>query len=87
MGFVEAKRRTVENLGTDKEPKIPLPWGPDSYQVTLDLMGKDYWSYGVPNNPRSLKALLDAAFAQGLLKRELKIDEIFEPSTLQLTDQ
>lgn len=87
LAFVEAKRRAVENLGTDKEPKIPLPWGPDSYQVTLDLMGKDYWSYGVPNNPRSLKALLDAAFAQNLLKRELKVEEIFEPSTLQLTDQ
>ena len=87
MGFVEAKRRAVENLGTENEPKIPLPWGPDSYQVTMDLMGKDYWSYGVPNNPRSLKALLDAAFAQGLLKRELKVEEIFEPSTLQLTDQ
>lgn len=87
VAFVEAKRRAVENLGTDQEPKIPLPWGPESYQATLDLMGKDYWSYGVPNNPRSLKALLDAAFAQGLLKRELKVEEIFEPSTLQLTDQ
>jgi 4,5-dihydroxyphthalate decarboxylase len=87
MAFVEAKRRAVENLGTDKEPKIPCPGGPESYQVTLDLMGKQYWSYGVPNNPRSLKALLDAAFAQGLLKRELKVEEIFEPSTLQLTDQ
>lgn len=87
MAFVEAKRRAVENLGTDKEPKIPLPWGPDSYQVTLDLMGKDYWSYGVPNNPRSLKALLDGAFAQGLLKRELQGEDIFAPSTLQLTDR
>lgn len=87
MGFVEAKRRAVENLGTDKEPKIPLPWGLDSYQVTMDLMGKNYWSYGVPNNPRSLKALLDGAMDQGLLKRELKVEEIFEPSTLQLTDQ
>ncbi|MBL0057844.1 MAG: ABC transporter substrate-binding protein [Elusimicrobia bacterium] len=87
MAFAEAKRRAVENLGTDKEPKIPLPWGAESYQTTLDLMGKQYWSYGVPNNPRSLKALLDAAFAQGLLKRELKVDEIFEPSTLQLMDQ
>jgi 4,5-dihydroxyphthalate decarboxylase len=86
MAFVEAKRRAIENLGTDNEPKIPLPWGPDSYQVTLDLMGKDYWSYGVPNNPRSLKALLGAAFAQGLLKRELKVEEIFESSTLQLKD-
>ena len=87
MALAEAKRRAVENLGTDKEPKIPLPWGAESYQTTLDLMGKQYWSYGVPNNPRSLKALLDAAFAQGLLKRELKVDEIFEPSTLQLMDQ
>ena len=84
MGFVQAKRRAVENLGTDKEPKIPLPWGPDSYQVTMDLMGKNYWSYGVPNNPRSLKVLLDAAMDQGLLKRGLKVEEIFEPSTLQL---
>ncbi len=87
MAFVESKRRAVENLGTDNEPKIPLPWGPDSYQLTLDLMGKDYWSYGVPNNPRSLKSLLDAAFAQGLLKRELTVEEIFEPSTLQLVDE
>lgn len=87
MGFVESKRRAVENLGTENEPKIPLPWGPESYQITLDLMGNDYWSYGVPNNPRSLKALLDGAFEQGLLKRELKVDEIFEPSTVQLTDQ
>jgi 4,5-dihydroxyphthalate decarboxylase len=86
VAFVQAKRRAVENLGTDLEPRIPLPWGPDSYQVTMDLMGKDYWSYGVPSNPRSLKALLDAAVAQGLLKRELKVHEIFEPSTLQLTE-
>lgn len=87
IGFVEAKRQAIENLGTEKEPKIPLPWGPDSYQVTLDLMGKNYWSYGVPNNPRSLKALLEGASDQGLLKRPLNVEEIFEPSTLPLMDQ
>lgn len=87
IGFVEAKRQAIENLGTEKEPKIPLPWGPDSYRVTLDLMGKNYWSYGVPNNPRSLKALLEGALDQGLLKRPLNVEEIFDSSTLQLTEQ
>lgn len=87
LAFRDAKQKAVENLGTENEPKIPLPWGPDSYQESLDLMGKNYWSYGVPNNPRSLEALMSSAFEQGLIKKELKVSEIFDSSTLQLTDE
>lgn len=87
IAFSEAKGKAVENLGTENEPKIPLPWGPDSFQETLDLMGKNYWSYGVPDNPKSLKALLTFAFEQGIIQKEMEASEVFDPSTLQLTEK
>lgn len=87
MAFCEAKRKAIDNLETENDPKIPLPWGPESLKETLNLMGKNYWSYGVPNNPKTLTALLNFANKTGLVVKSLKMEDVFDPSTIPLFER
>ena len=50
------------------------------------LMGRNFFPYGVEANRKSLEALFRYSHEQGLASRELKIEEIFEPATLRLTE-
>ena len=46
-------------------------------------MGEDFWSYGVDANRKALAAFLQAHRRQGLSPRELKVEELFHPGTLE----
>lgn len=81
IAFAEAKSRALE------EGSVPLPWGPQYRDETIELMKKDYWSYGIQNNPKTLSALFKYAHAQGLTRKELNPDEVFSLETLQLIDE
>ena len=50
-------------------------------------MGKNYYSYGIGPNRKVLETLFRYSYEQGLAKRELTIEELFETSTLKLTEQ
>ena len=47
-------------------------------------MGEDFWSYGVEANRRELSAVTRYACEQGIIPRQLAIEELFAPSTLSL---
>ena len=49
-------------------------------------MGDNYWSYGIEGNQKSLEALFQYSHEQGLASSQLTIEELFHPSTLELTE-
>ena len=50
-----------------------------SREETEKLFGPDPLPYGITPNRKTLDAFLDDAYAQGLTKRRLTIDEFFAP--------
>ena len=63
-----------------------LPWFGQEFEETRALMGDNYYSYGIKPNSKALKALFRYSHQQGLCKKELTIEELFEPASLGLTE-
>jgi 4,5-dihydroxyphthalate decarboxylase len=62
-----------------------LPWAEAERRRMNALLGENYWSYEVEPNRHVLKTFARYAKEQGLADRELDPDELFAPSTLDLS--
>jgi 4,5-dihydroxyphthalate decarboxylase len=63
-----------------------LPWFGQELEETRALMGENFWPYGIEANRKTLEALFQYSYEQGLASKKLSVDEMFHPSTLQLTE-
>jgi len=63
-----------------------LPWYAQEVESTERLMGKNFFPYGIEPNRKTLETLFRYSFEQGLASRELKVEELFAPSTLDLVE-
>ena len=81
--FVEAQRRTYEDLYMTAALKAMLPWLTSHVEETRALMGDDFWAYGFDSNRASLATFLRYHHEQGLSKRLLEPEELFAPETMQ----
>ncbi|MDD9878038.1 MAG: ABC transporter substrate-binding protein [Magnetovibrio sp.] len=86
--FVEARRLAMDELArtaTASANRLHLPWLAAEWETTRALMGDDYWPYGVAENRRDLEALCRYSSAQYLSGRQLDVEELFDPETLELS--
>ena len=79
--FTEAKNISQEFLGRLSHLRYMLPWLIPDYNLTISVMGQDYWPYGVEANRVTLEAITQYAFEQGLASRKYAIEELFAPTT------
>jgi 4,5-dihydroxyphthalate decarboxylase len=77
--FEEAKRRSLERMVDPNAPFTPLPWGYSFAERARELMGEDFWPYGIEPNRRALETFLDFAHEQGVCERRLEPEELFVP--------
>lgn len=63
-----------------------LPWYGQEMDSTRDLMGDNFWPYGIEKNRKALETLFRYSYEQGLCSRELKIEELFEKSSLSFEE-
>lgn len=63
-----------------------LPWYGQEFNETRDLMGKNFYPYGLKASAASYDAAFRYTFEQGLAKRRVSLEEMFEPSTLDLME-
>lgn len=63
-----------------------LPWYAQELEATEKLMGENFFPYGIEANRQALSALFRYQHEQGLASRQLTIEEVFEPSTLELAE-
>jgi len=66
--------------------KDSLPWFGQEFDETRALMGENYYSYGIKPNRKTLETLFRYSYHQDLCSRELTIEELFEPASLELTE-
>ena len=83
--FLKAKVLCMKELGQIGHLATSLPWSVAEYDRVRKAMGEDFWSYGVPENRHVLERLTSYSFAQGLSARKLSVDEMFVPSTSELS--
>ena len=83
--YLQAKRIADADLAETTALKIGLPWVNAELDSTIEVMGEDFWSYGVAANRKTLVAMARYSYEQGLAVRELTVDEMFAASTLSET--
>jgi len=85
-GFCEAKEAAAAQLVkgmTFNNMTVMVPWLSNLISRDRDLLGDDWWPYGVKANRKSLDAYLRYHHEQGLSKRRFAIEELFVPSLLE----
>jgi 4,5-dihydroxyphthalate decarboxylase len=80
--FERAKAMAIAELGVTNAPKATLPWVAAELRATRNVMGDDFWPYGIEKNRKVLDTLIRHSFEDGLTPRLLSIDELFVPSML-----
>ena len=83
--FIKAKELCWYELGQIGHLFTSLPWGVAEFDATRQLMGEDYWSYGVEPNRHVLEAFTRYHHEQGLSARPVAIEELFPAATFELS--
>ena len=84
--YSQAKQRMYQHLHRLGWAMISLPWVGKELEDTRALMGDNYWPYGIDANRKVLDALFRYSYEQGLSSRQLTIEELFHPTTLELRE-
>jgi 4,5-dihydroxyphthalate decarboxylase len=83
--FVAAKRLADADLRDTTALPISLPFLVQHAEETAQLMGDDFWPYGVEANRPTLEAFVRYAHRQGLIPEPPDIDSIFPASTREVS--
>jgi 4,5-dihydroxyphthalate decarboxylase len=81
--FNQAKAVAVEQLADPSASKVTLPFIEERVMEARDLMGDDFWPYGVAANRNTLETFLRHHHSQGLSPRLVKVEEMFHPATFE----
>ncbi len=81
--FNASKAMAQEALDDTSATKVTMPFVEDSLQRARQLIGKDFWSYGVAPNHGVLDYFLEQHHRQGLSPRRVTVEELFHPSTFE----
>jgi 4,5-dihydroxyphthalate decarboxylase len=81
--FEQSKKVALDKLADTSATKVTLPFVEEQLKAARDLMGQDYWSYGVEPARKTLEAFVRAHHSQGLSPRLVSVDELFHPATYE----
>jgi 4,5-dihydroxyphthalate decarboxylase len=85
--YSQAKQKTYEYLTRSAWYKTTLPWVSQDLEETRNIMGKNFWTYGLTeSNRKTLDTLFRYSYEQGLCNKKLTIEELFHPSGFELTE-
>ena len=80
--FLEAKTEAMRELENIAALPVTFPWLGPFLERTKQVMGADFWPYGVEANRQTLEAVVRYAHRHGTTARELRVEELFVESTL-----
>ncbi|HEX3970460.1 MAG TPA: hypothetical protein VHX19_04005, partial [Stellaceae bacterium] len=63
-------------------PALMIPWVAALQERNRELMGDDFWPYGIEKNRKTLETCLRYNRQQRLLSRDWTLEELFAPETL-----
>jgi 4,5-dihydroxyphthalate decarboxylase len=79
--FEESKAQCLAELEDTATSKCTLPFVDEQLKAVRELMGNDFWSYGIAPNRKVLETFLRQHHAEGLSPRLVTAEEMFHPST------
>jgi len=79
--FEQSKAMCLAALEDTSATKVTLPFVEEELRAAREMMGEDFWSYGLGPNRRVLEVFLRHHHAEGLSSRLLAPEELFHPST------
>ncbi len=85
--FVEARNlamREHDLTARSSANRMMLPWFADQWEATKDLMGDDFWPYGVAENRAELEAVCRYSHEQNLGRKRLSVEALFASETVEL---
>lgn len=78
----EAKALALAELYLSDATKCMLPWQAAWASECSELMGEDFWPYGLEANRKTLETFLRYMHEQHIVERQIDPAELFVPSTL-----
>ena len=75
--FCEAKRLALRDLEIESAPKTMLPWTPAHLIQTIEVLGRDFWSYGLAANRKTIETQIGFSRQQHLIARDVPVEELF----------
>ena len=83
--FEQAKSVALAKLSDTSATKVTLPFVEEQLRAARNLLGRDFWSYGLTEqNRKTLDTFLHHHHVQGLSPRRVEVDELFHPASLEL---
>jgi 4,5-dihydroxyphthalate decarboxylase len=83
--FEQARQIAMHELSQVGTLFAMLPWIGDDLKRAQAVMGADYWRYGIGPNRRDLDAMVRWAREQGLVSRDMAVEEMFAPSVRDMS--
>jgi 4,5-dihydroxyphthalate decarboxylase len=84
--YSDAKKIAYANLETTTSLKVTLPWVTQEFERTRELMGSNFWPYGIEANRKELDLVMRYTHEQGLTRRKLAVEDIFHPSVFEFNE-
>ena len=84
--YSRAKQQDYEEMHKMGSYFSSLPWYGQELRETRELMGDNFFPYGVEASRKALEAAFQYSYEQGLAKRKLAIEEVFNESILDLKE-
>jgi 4,5-dihydroxyphthalate decarboxylase len=81
--FEQSKQLALAKLTDVSATKVTMPFVEEQLRHVRALMGRDFWSYGVEANRHVLETFLRHHHTQCLSPRQLAVEELFHPATLE----
>jgi 4,5-dihydroxyphthalate decarboxylase len=81
--FEESKSQAIEHLSDTSATKITLPFAEERLKEARELLGQDYWSYGIQANRHVLEYFFKHHHAQGLSPLLVTPEDLFHPGTFE----
>jgi len=79
----KAKDHSYHMLAETGSPKASLAWLQPLLEEEQEIIGPDWYPYGIEKNRPTIEALLQYTHEHGLTDRRLKLEELFAPSTMR----
>ena len=81
--FLAAKQLSERQLYDPDALACMVPWLIQEMEKIYEVLGHDYWPYGIERNRRCLSTFLGYLAGQGLLRRPVSVEDLFAEELLE----
>ena len=83
--LLKAKAIALEEVREIAALNVTLPWVEAEALETRAFMGDDYWRYGIAECAHEIETITRYSYDQGLSVRKLTAEDLFAPSTFEIS--